>query len=532
VSVLDKYYGPDYIKRGEVIMKIPVSSYVLLMASFFMSELWGAKIVGLVGVRNEEIMIEQFLRALSLYADAIIILDDASTDNTVQIIESLQTDCKVEKIIKKNSWFRDEPGDRNALLDEGRKIGGTHFIIIDADEMFTANCLQDNILKNHILELNPGESLALNWLQLWRSVDRYRYDSSVWTNNYNAMIFCDDGISRYSSDFIHTPRIPRTINKKYHRLDDTMGLLHFQFVNWQNLLIKQSWYRCLEHIRDPQKSIFDINTLYGHSKDESNIGFKECPKEWFSGYTFFNPSIFNQSEKWRKAQVSEWFKQYGKGFFKDLDIWDVNWDGYVSQSGQDKFVIETVFRGQKNGVFVEIGAFDGIRFSNTYNLETDYNWSGLCIEPIPEQFEKLIKNRNCHCVQACVSNFTGKAPFLCVDGYSDMLSGLVNEYDPRHVARIQKESEQYNCAQKFLTVDCFCLNDLLKKYNLYQVDYLSIDTEGGEENILEAIDYDTFDITVIGVENNYNTSRVRDFLTQKGYCYIATLGADDFFVKN
>ncbi len=62
---------------------------------------------------------------------------------------------------------------------------------------------------------------------------------------------------------------------------------------------------------------------------------------------------------------------------------------YVSQCGQDKFLIENLFKGKKNGIFVEIGAFDGIKYSNTYNLEVDYGWAGLCIEPIPEQFENL-----------------------------------------------------------------------------------------------------------------------------------------------
>ncbi len=112
-----------------------------------------------------------------------------------------------------------------------------------------------------------------------------------------------------------------------------------------------------------------------------------------------------------------------------------------------------------------------------------------------------------------------------------MLSGLLHEYDPRHIKRIDKESKQYNCLQKILTVDCVTLNDLLKKHGLYHVDYLSIDTEGGEDKILAAIDFSTFDIAVIGVENNYDTATVRNFLTQKGYRFIGMVGADEFFVK-
>ena len=106
-----------------------------------------------------------------------------------------------------------------------------------------------------------------------------------------------------------------------------------------------------------------------------------------------------------------------------------------------------------------------------------------------------------------------------------------SQYDPRHIQRINKESKEYNCTQQIFTVDCIKLNDLLEKYNLFHVDYLSIDTEGGEEKILEAIDYDTFDITVIGVENNYDTPFARNFLSKKGYTYIGKVGADEFFLK-
>ena len=100
------------------------------------------KIVGLIPARNESKIIEQCLHALSFYTDAIIYLDDASDDNSVAIVESVADKYRVEKIIKKKIWKRDEPGDRNALLKAGREIGGTHFIVIDADEMLTSNCLQ------------------------------------------------------------------------------------------------------------------------------------------------------------------------------------------------------------------------------------------------------------------------------------------------------------------------------------------------------------------------------------------------------
>lgn len=285
-----------------------------------------SKIVGLVPGRNEATFLYQHLKALSAYVDAIVYLDDASTDDSVEIVKSIAAECKVERILVKDRWMRDEPGDRNRMLQEGRAIGGTHFVVIDADEMFTANCLDKNFLRNAILALKPGEKMYMAWIQLWRSVNEYRFDDSVWTWNYKDCIFCDDGKGSYSSDFIHTARSPYmekgavVFMKGYD-----YGLLHFQFVNWRNLLIKQAWYRCLEHIRNPAKPVAEINALYAPSKDETNLRTVPSPSSWFGNYSFFDASLYQRAEGWREKEVLHWFDDYGRNFFQELDIWDIDW---------------------------------------------------------------------------------------------------------------------------------------------------------------------------------------------------------------
>jgi glycosyltransferase involved in cell wall biosynthesis len=292
-----------------------------------------AKIVGLVPARNEVRFLYQHLKALSMYVDAIVYLDDVSDDNSVQVVESIAAECKVEKIIKKDRWIRDEPGDRNALLQAGRQIGGTHFVVLDADEMFTANCLEKDLLRNLILTLEPGDKLCFVWIQLWRSVKEYRFDDSVWTWNYKDFVFCDDGKCSYVSDFLNTPRTPRDLNGNVRFVKGyDYGVLHFQFVNWRNLLVKQAWYRCLEHIRNPAKSIKEINELYGPSKDESNLRTAQAPAWWFANYTFLDLSVYQQPEGWKEKEVLSWFAQYGKNFFEELDIWDIDWEIYKMAS--------------------------------------------------------------------------------------------------------------------------------------------------------------------------------------------------------
>jgi predicted O-methyltransferase YrrM len=245
----------------------------------------------------------------------------------VDACEALRQESKVVHIVKKRVWYRDEPNDRNRLLNAGRSLGGTHFIVIDADEVFTSNLIQNSTFRNHLLSLVPGDALEVQWIQLWRGTQSYRDDSSVWSNSYKAVAFADNWSSFYSSEFIHTPRIPGGLRGRLRRLPGPMyGLMHFQFVCWTNLLIKQAWYRCLERIRMPNKSPEDINRRYAPSKDEHGIRLVPALREWFSGYANFSHDCYQAPDSWRLEQVRAWFSQYGKEHFQALDIWDVAWE--------------------------------------------------------------------------------------------------------------------------------------------------------------------------------------------------------------
>lgn len=287
------------------------------------------KIVALLQIRNEENIIEQCLRALALYADAIIVLDDASTDNTKAIVQLLAEELRIKKILTRKISSREngsESGNCQTLLEAGREIGGTHFIVLDADEMLTANCMHNNFLRNKILSLKPGEKINMCLINLWRSPQHYRFDKSIWTWQYGGIIFCDNGTCSYNDSWLHSSRIPTNLFGKTYTIPGYKhGFLHFQFVNWQNLLVKQAWYRCLERVRQPQKSVTAINARYAPSKDETNLRVSSSPIEWFEGYDFFDPTVYEKPVKWREEQVAEWFKQYGKDYFKDLDIWDIDW---------------------------------------------------------------------------------------------------------------------------------------------------------------------------------------------------------------
>ncbi|HPJ25957.1 MAG TPA: FkbM family methyltransferase [Synergistaceae bacterium] len=200
---------------------------------------------------------------------------------------------------------------------------------------------------------------------------------------------------------------------------------------------------------------------------------------------------------------------------------------YSSQYGQDKFVAEYLFPEKNRGIFVDVGANDGVTLSNSLFFEKQRSWTGLCVEPLPEIFEKLREAREkAFCENVCVSQREGTLDFAMVEG-GDMLSGIVETMDKRHHRRIEKEKGHV----AILRLPSLRLQTLLEKYNLDHVDFLSIDTEGSELEVLHSLDFEKTKVGVICVENNSGKRDVRRYLEERGFVYYVTLGdLDDLYV--
>lgn len=211
----------------------------------------------------------------------------------------------------------------------------------------------------------------------------------------------------------------------------------------------------------------------------------------------------------------------------------INLGAYYSQFEQDKFVNELIFKNKKNGVFIDIGAHNGVSFNNSYFFEKNLEWTGICIEPIPEIYNLLVKKRNCKCINGCISNTKGIMPFYRIQGPpgSEMLSGLVDKYDNRHKQRIYDDILVKGGTGSVINVECFLLNDILAINNIHHVDLLSIDTEGGELDILRSIDFSKYVFDVIVVENNYHDPNFSRFLSSKNYSLVKRLVCDEIYIR-
>jgi FkbM family methyltransferase len=209
---------------------------------------------------------------------------------------------------------------------------------------------------------------------------------------------------------------------------------------------------------------------------------------------------------------------------------------YYSQIAQDRILNEELFQQARNGVFCDVGAHDGESGSNTLFFEKELGWTGICVEAEPSNFDKLKTRRKCVNVFGAAYNRTGTISFTANNGYTNMLSGVTANYNQAHRARIQRELNEHGGESKEITVPCYTLSSVFETHGVKTVDYLSIDTEGSELQVLEGIDFDKVHVNAIDYEVNYQGTpehnAIRQFLTLRGFKYLRNIEWDEVWVNN
>ena len=171
---------------------------------------------------------------------------------------------------------------------------------------------------------------------------------------------------------------------------------------------------------------------------------------------------------------------------------------FHGQHDQDKYLENTIFKGYKDGFFVDVGAHNGIAINNTLYFEQHNNWKGINIEPIKSVFDELVSNRpNSINLNYAVCNNDGEAEFLRNTGYTEMLSGIKDNFDSRHLERISWENRGYGSTTEIIKVNTKKLQTILDEYNVLHINFLSIDVEGSEFEVIKSINFDKVFIDVI-----------------------------------
>ena len=166
-----------------------------------------------------------------------------------------------------------------------------------------------------------------------------------------------------------------------------------------------------------------------------------------------------------------------------------------SQIYQDLFVLYYT-NNKKNGFFIEIGGGNGFDLSNTYLLEKKFKWDGIICEPNEMLQKQILKLRSAKLIKKPITKKSKKN------------ISFYESADPYQSSVIKK-----NNFKKIRKIDSLSLNFLLKNFNKNKpIDYISIDTEGNEVEILKYFNFNKFKVNIFTIEHNFNKSKRKKIL--------------------
>lgn len=200
---------------------------------------------------------------------------------------------------------------------------------------------------------------------------------------------------------------------------------------------------------------------------------------------------------------------------------------YRAQNGEDRW-LEEYFGGRRHGFFVDVGAYDGVDLSNSYHFE-QIGWSGVLVEPDPDRAANCIAQRprsRTFCCAAVGSPLTTEIVFHRADAgvYS---TTRLNDDHAKRVAGM-------GMALAEMRVPAMTLDSILEEVGAGKVDFVSIDVEGGEMDVLEGFDIRRWAPEIVVVESNTRTrlDGIRDYFVCHGYAYCHSIDVNDFYRRS
>jgi FkbM family methyltransferase len=198
-----------------------------------------------------------------------------------------------------------------------------------------------------------------------------------------------------------------------------------------------------------------------------------------------------------------------------IDTWK-----FTSQLGEDATILHDLFYKKgvgalAHGIYLEVGAVDGIDLSNTLIFEKYLNWTGILIEGCPTMKEALWKNRPiAHKFSKAVCP-TSQSPRVIQYGGCGHSAGIVGSHGDEHT----KKSRNYHGAG--YEVPCAPMKEMIAESGVSHIDLMSIDVEGYELPLLRSIDFEAIPIRAVVIEVNHNAPHelklIRDLFHSKGF---------------
>ena len=206
---------------------------------------------------------------------------------------------------------------------------------------------------------------------------------------------------------------------------------------------------------------------------------------------------------------------------------------YFGLNGLDQKIEE--YANLNNGYFVELGANDGVNQSNTLYFEWFRGWRGLLIEPHPENFSELMRNRSCAHVfknAACVGpEFSSKSVKLVYSNLMTSTLGIKSDI-ANPLWHATQGSKFFDGKNYEFEAPAFTLNHLLAEAAAPSlIDLLSLDAEGAELEILKGVNHSRYRFRYLCVESR-NPVELESYLKKQHYRFVSRLSAHDYLFAN
>jgi FkbM family methyltransferase len=211
---------------------------------------------------------------------------------------------------------------------------------------------------------------------------------------------------------------------------------------------------------------------------------------------------------------------------------------YYSQCQEDEFLNEKIFKNKKNGIYIELGALDGVEYSNTKYFEDSHNWTGILIEPHPKRFVSLKKNRpNNFVFNNLVSCHTTPLEFRYFVNSAAAVSGVENTLSKHHFECFFENNDPWfkSLEQQKVFIKPISLTEIVNQTDIKHIDLLSLDVEGHEYEVLQSWDFsipiDIVLIETLGVQPEKD-ELCRKILINNGYKFITKYKHNEIFALN
>lgn len=288
-------------------------------------------------VRNEDWVLGLSARVALKWVDELIILNHASTDQSVDIIAQLKHEQprRIHVIsVPEAQW--NEMQHRQMMLDLARHKRATHIAIIDADEVLTANLLDGGGTGYCCVKgmLERGGMLLLPGYNLRCGLKRFHLNGT-WGCRWFSTGFADNPRLYWSSHdrggYDHHHREPMGLRLDQYRpvAQGRGGVMHLWGVSDRRLRAKHALYKVTERLRWPEKSIQAIDSMYSWwrngimQQEPANWNFADVPSEWWDGHKDLLKHLDISAEPWQEQEVRRLVGKFGRAIFAGLDLFGV-----------------------------------------------------------------------------------------------------------------------------------------------------------------------------------------------------------------